>query len=265
MKLSGIHVYPVKSFAGFSQTEAFVTRRGLLMDRQWMLVDEDGDFLSQRECPEMALVKTAVVDKQLHLTFGIETCSVPLLPLADRERLWVTVWGDEVEAQLVEEEANSWLSDILGTNCRLVYMPEASRRLVDRQYANSKDDLVRFADGFPILLTNESSLVWLNGHLQQPVTMSRFRPNLVVSGFEPFEEDQWKEVKIGEVTFAVAKPCARCSITTIEPTTAKRGKEPLRTLAQFRTFDGKVLFGQNLIPLQEGTLRLDSTVNVRYK
>lgn len=230
-----------------------------------MLVDEDGDFLSQRECPEMALVKTSVVDKQLHLTFDVETYSIPLSPAPDQERLWVTVWGDEVEAQLVNEGADNWLSDILGTNCRLVYMPEVSRRLVDRQYANSKDDLVRFSDGFPVLLTNESSLEWLNGHLLQPVTMNRFRPNLVVSGFEPFEEDRWKEVRIGEVTFAVVKPCARCSITTIEPTTAKRGKEPLKTLAQFRTFDGKVLFGQNLIPLHEGTLRLDSTVNVRYK
>ncbi len=265
MKLSSIHVYPVKSLAGRAQTEAYVTRRGLQMDRRWMLVDEDGDFLSQRECPEMCLIQTSFKNNNLRLTFDRETYTIPLnLPL-QAERLWATVWGDEVEVQMVDETVNKWLSDILGTDCRLVYMPETSKRLVNETFATHADDHVSFADGYPVLLTNKASLNLLNTQLERPIGMDRFRPNLVVSGFEPFAEDQWKKVIIGDIPFAVVKPCERCSVITIDPQTAKRGKEPLRTLAKFRNIEGKVTFGQNLIPLREGSLRLGSTVTATVK
>ena len=163
------------------------------------------------------------------------------------------------------DEVNGWFSDVLDVECRLVTMPETTRRRIPPEFAvNPGEDHVSFADGYPFLLIGEASLAEVNARLETPVPMNRFRPNLVVSGSEAFAEDSWKKIRIGETVFHLVKPCARCVLTTVDQATGvKDGKEPLKTLASFRTFDGKVLFGQNLIAENPGgVVRVGDEVEV---
>jgi uncharacterized protein YcbX len=171
------------------------------------------------------------------------------------------VWDDLVEVSTFGDDVERWFSEFLGARCKLVHLPERSLRPVDPAYG-APGDQVGLADGFPFLLISEASLADLNARLEQPVPMNRFRPNLTVSGCEPFAEDDWKLVRIGQITFRVVKPCSRCSITTVDQRTAAKSKEPLRTLAQFRRVGTKVLFGQNLIHEETGIMRFNDPVEV---
>ncbi len=262
MKLSGIHVYPVKSLGGISLSHADVEVRGLRHDRRWLLVDEDDHFLTQRAFPQMALCAVSIGADMLRIAApGCPSLCVPY-DTQNRGRRAVRVWQSAGEAVAVSEEADQWFSDFLGIACHLLYMPDDSRRLVSPDHAAHEGDLVSFADGYPLMLLSEASLADLNSRLEQPVPMNRFRPNLVVTGTEPFAEDSWKLIRVGSAVFHVAKPCARCVMTTINQETAERGTEPMTTLAKFRLFDQKILFGQNLIPEGTGTISLGDTIEV---
>ena len=257
--LSGLNVYPIKSCGGIPVEEWEVDERGLRHDRRWMLVDETGCFISQRELPRMALVKVRIESDGLIVDApGMASLSVPFVP-PDGRAVLARVWGDLVEGQAVDDD--SWFSEFLGVSCRLVYLPDEAVRKVDPAYAEP-GDRVGLADGFPFLLISEASLAYLNARLEQPLPMNRFRPNLVVGGCEPFAEDGWRGVRIGQLTFRVVKPCARCTITTVDQESATKGKEPLRTLARFRRAGNKVLFGQNLIHNETGTLRIGDPVQI---
>ncbi len=267
MFISEINVFPVKSLRGTGRETALVERRGLANDRRWMIVDVENRFLSQREFPKMARITTDLTDAGLILGFEGKRIRAPFAA-ADSKRETVAVWNDRCPAEVAGVEINEWLSDILEARCRLVRMPDDSVRPVDAAYAIRADDRVSFADGFPFLLIGESSLGDLNSRLETPVPMDRFRPNLVVSGAEAFAEDDWKRIRIGETVFHVVKPCSRCVITTIDQAEGvKTGVEPLRTLAEFRTFERngakKILFGQNLIAENVGgSLRVGDRVEV---
>jgi uncharacterized protein YcbX len=173
----------------------------------------------------------------------------------------VKVWRDECPAYYCGEKAANWFSLFLNISARLVFMPSESRRLVDPHYSDGRQ-IVSFADGFPFLLISEASLGDLNRRLKKPLEMERFRPNLVVKGCQPYEEDSWKSIRIGDISFQVSKPCSRCVITTIDPSDGTTDKEPLRTLATYRATQGKVLFGQNLIHESEGTVEVGMEVEV---
>ncbi len=258
--LTGLHVYPIKSCAGTSVGSWTADDIGLVHDRRWMLVDEDDIFLSQRELPKMSLINPEM--KEHHLSIAapdMPPLEVP--PEPDGPRTLARVWRDLVEVVPADDEANRWFSEFLKTPCRLVHLPESSIRRVDPDYARP-EDRVHLADGFPFLLISEESLENLNGRLDEPLPMNRFRPNLVVRGAEPFAEDGWKSIRIGEMAFRVAKPCARCAITTVDQTTGAKGKEPLTTLAKFRDSSNGVLFGQNLIHEEPGSLRVGDVVEV---
>ena len=258
--LSGLHVYPIKSCGGIAVDEWVVDERGLRHDRRWMLVDETGCFMSQRELPRMALIKVRIESDGLVVDApGMSSLKVPLRP-PDGKPLLARVWEDLVECQTVDA-ADRWFSEFLEISCKLVYLPDESVRPVDAAYAEP-GDRVGLADGFPFLLISEASLADLNFRLEQPLPMNRFRPNLVVGGSEPFAEDGWSLVRIGRLTFRVVKPCARCTITTVDQESATKGKEPLRTLARFRRAGNKVLFGQNLIHNNSGTLRTGDPVEI---
>ena len=177
------------------------------------------------------------------------------------ERMDVTVWDDTVSAATVSAEADQWFSRVMGFPCQLVRMPEATRRPVDSKYAQL-DDVVSFADAYPCLLVGEESLGELNRRLPEPLDMIRFRPNLIVEGTLPYEEDTWYQFRIGGHHFYGVKPCARCVLTTIDPQTGQKGKEPLRTLATYRSLNNKIYFGQNAIPASLGTLRVGQPVEV---
>jgi hypothetical protein len=264
LRVVDLFVYPIKSARGIAVPTARLERRGLALDRRWMLVDEKGSFLTQRELPRMALLEVAIGKDHLAVRApAMGEIAVPLACDGARERrVRVTVWDDTCDAVLAADDTSRWFTQALGVPCRLVHMPEDSLRPVDPDYSTPQD-LVSFADGFPLLLTSVSSLEDLNARLETPVPMNRFRPNVVVSGGAPFEEDGWKRVETCGVTFRVGKPCARCAITTVDQETAETSKEPLRTLATFRAAKGGVMFGQNLLHDGLGTLRVGAELAVQ--
>lgn len=267
MYLSEINIYPVKSLAGISLKESKIERRGLEFDRRWLLVDENNKFLTQREFPKMATVKTEITPDALLVSNNGNSLKIAFEP-ETVETKTVKIWSSRCRAKIYETAVNEWFSDVLETNCKLVVMPEATRRKVNYFYAVQKDDHVSFADAYPFLLIGENSLADLNSRLAENLPMNRFRPNLVVTDSEAFSEDGWKKIKIGETVFHVVKPCARCVMTTIDQEAGvKDGKEPLKTLASFRipkrSIKKKILFGQNLIAETAGAvLRVGDQVEV---
>lgn len=255
MFLSEINIYPVKSLGGIGLQDSQVEERGLQFDRRLMLVDEKNEFLTQREYPKMATILLKIAEDGLIASNSGNEISIPFEPDSD-EKAMVKIWNSRVKAIIYGDEINEWFSRLLKTNCRLVSMPEDTKRKVNPFYAVRKfKDIVSFADGYPFLLIGENSLADLNEKLEKPLPMNRFRPNLVIKDSEAFAEDSWKKIKIGNTIFHVVKPCARCVMTTIEQSTGeKNGQEPLKTLAKYRNQNGKVLFGQNLIAENAGEI-----------
>lgn len=259
--LSGIAIYPVKSLAGLELSEAVVGERGFLFDRHWMVVDDRGVFLTQRELPRMALIQPALNENGLELhAEGQAPLYLPFEPDAP-EPLDVQIWNDRCQAMTCGEAADRWLASVLGRPARLVYLPPENVRHLDPEYARP-DDETGFADGFPFLLISEASLADLNSRLDERLPMRRFRPNLVITGCGPYAEDTWGRIRIGNIGFRVVKPCSRCAITTVNPETAERGKEPLTTLARYRRRGKKVYFGQNLIHDTTGVLNIGDPVEI---
>jgi uncharacterized protein len=264
MNLSEINIYPVKSLTGVSVKSAKIDSYGLQYDRKWMLIDKDNKFLSQRSFPKMALLKTALTYNNLVISSNqipVENLNIPLDPTTHEEMIKVSIWDDNVDAWRLSSEYDQWFTSALQTNCRLVYLPSASQRLVNTRYAKN-EEIVGFADGFPFMLIGEGSLNDLNNRLSTPVPMARFRPNLVVQGSSPFSEDHWHIINIGKSRFEVVKPCSRCTVTTIDLETAIPGKEPLKTLAAYRTQGKKVMFGQNLLCQHGESVTVGEEVNV---
>ncbi len=261
MELVELYRYPVKSLAGSSLQRVALDRFGLVSDRRWMVVGRDGLFVTQREIPEMALVATAVDELgNLQLRRGSRQLGVNL-PSAQAPRLDVTVWGDALPAADAGEPAAAWLSQELGLDCRLVYMPDEVARSVDPAFAEA-GDTVSFADGYPLLLIGQASLDDLNQRLPAPVPMNRFRPNLVIGGAEPFAEDRWSRIRIGTVEFELVKPCSRCVIPSIVQEDASRDLTITRALAGFRRREGVIYFGQNLLHRGRGDLSVGDSVEV---
>ena len=260
--VSALIYYPIKACRGFEVETANVERMGLQHDRRMMVVTSDGEFLTQREYPRLALVTPKLNNGTLELSapnydsikIGIQTSGYPIP---------VNIWSSSgVQAIDQGEEAAQWFSDWLAADVRLVHIADGTIRKVSAEYAIRADDNTGFADGYPILLTSEEGLQDLNSRLKMPVPMNRFRPNLVVKGCEPFAEDIWNRIRVGDVELAVVKPCARCVVTTTDKTTLETSKEPLKTLGNYRKHKLGAIFGQNVIPLNEGSLRLGMNVQV---
>lgn len=260
--LSGLYIYPVKSLAGISAAHWQVTKTGLQHDRKWMLIDNDGQFLSQRQHPRMALIKTALSDNHLTLSApGMDNLVLPLMPV-DGEIISSTIWRDRCDALRVSEQADRWLSRFLNADCQLVYQPDNAIRQVDPDYAYATDQ-VSFADGFPFLIISENSLASLNHEMQLDLPIARFRPNLVISGCPGYAEDSWREIRIGAIDFRLTKPCSRCAMPTIDPEAAQTGKEPLTTLNRVRKWRNQVYFGQNALHDQCGALAIGDIVQIK--
>jgi len=261
MHLSAINLYPIKSARGIALSSVPLDEFGLAQDRRWMVVDSSGRFVSQREAHQMALVEVAVDGEALVITgAGMPDLRVTPPP-ADAAREQVTIWEDSCPAQSAGPEAARWFSAWLERPSRLVYMPSSTFRTANPEYV-PEPRRVSFADAYPLLLIGEGSLEELNRRMDVPLPMNRFRPNLVVAGTEPFAEDQWKTIRVGDIVLDVVKPCDRCVTTTIDQATGMAGKEPLRTLAQFRKWNGQVYFGQNVVHRTPGWLRTGDPVVV---
>ncbi|WP_369387530.1 MOSC domain-containing protein [Streptomyces sp. CG1] len=268
-EVQSIHVHPVKALRGHAPREAVVEPWGLAGDRRWTLIDDGGKVVTQREQPRLALAAAELLPGG-----GVRLSAPGQAPLAvsvpePAGTVPVNVFGTKVEAVPAAQAAHAWCSAYLRADVRLVHMDDpATRRPVDPEYA-LPGETVSFADGYPLLITTTASLDALNSLISEgshghegPLPMNRFRPNVVVAGTEAWAEDHWSRISVGEVVFRVAKASGRCVVTTVDQDTALRGREPLRTLARHRKAGTKLIFGQNLVPVSPGTIRVGDPVRL---
>lgn len=267
LSVASLHIHPIKSLGGFAVQEARLTDRGFEHDRRWMLVGGDGRFITQRECSALACLHCAPQADGFRVTDVRDGSAIDLpWSLTTGASARATVFSDAVDVLHAPVEVSAWFADQLGIACSLVYMPDASVRPTDPTYADARTSL---SDGYPYLILSQASLDDLNERLTPSgspggggrIGMDRFRPNIVVAGGTPYQEDGWREVVIGEVTFACVKTCGRCIITTTDQTTGERGKEPLRTLASYRSVGSRVLFGMNAVAPDQGIVRVGDLVH----
>lgn len=275
--IAALAVHPIKSCAGIDVRDALLIETGLEFDRAWMVVTPQGDMLTQRELPRMALIRTTLRSQDMVLRApGMLALHVELGVVEEPTR--VRVWEDEVKAYDMGALAAQWFSDFLGQPLRLVRFDPEQRRLSNAQWAGDVQAENAFSDGYPILVASTASLADLNQKLsargQAAVTMQRFRPNLVLDGLEAFDEDHIDEITIqaaeGPIRLRLVKPCTRCSIPNVEPGTAATSHEPGDTLATFRAdarVNGGITFGMNAVVLEgfDRTLRVGQTASATYK
>ncbi len=260
--VSTLTYYPIKACRGHDAAESFVERMGLAHDRRMMVVTPDGKFLTQREHPRLALATPTLTNGVVALSApGFDSLRVAIQTAG--AIIPATIWkGETLPSVDLGDEAAQWFSEWLGAPARLVHFAEGRKRALNPKYAVSPEDHTAFADGYPILILSEESLQDLNSRLASPVPMNRFRPNLVVKGCAPFEEDSWRRIRIGDVELALVKPCARCVVTTIDKETLVQDKEPLKTLSRYRRHELGAIFGMNAIPLNEGKIAVGMEVVV---
>ncbi len=263
MQITSLHTYPIKGCRGHSVDRLVLDRLGAVGDRRLMLVDAvTGNFLSQREVPVLATIEPQLDGPMLSVMVeGQPPLSVELDPHGPMRE--VTIWDDRVIAADQGDAAAGWFSERLGRACRLVYFGAAAQRLLDPQYTPRVDAETAFSDGYPLLAVLQESLDDLNTRLAEPVPMTRFRPNIVVAGAPAWSEDAWRVLAIGSITLDAVKPCARCVVPTTDQATGARHptREPLRTLATFRTIKGLgAIFGQNLVAGGEGEIHAGAEV-----
>ena len=260
--ISELLIYPVKSLGGIRMESCRVTERGFEHDRRWMLVDAKNRFITQREFPELVFFRTAILGNNICITDKRDNCSINI-PLVTNggETIAVDIWDDRCEAICMDQPISDWFSERLLQPVRMVYMPDQSRRPVDPAYAEN-GELTSFSDGYPVLIIGEASLQDLNRRLKTPITMDRFRPNIVFKGELPFEEDGFLEIFSGDVQFRAVKPCARCILTTTDQESGIRSPEPLKTLSVYRKLNNKIYFGQNLLVLKTGSIQVGDKLTI---
>lgn len=281
MKVTNIFIYPIKSCQGISLSKAQITPKGLrdffqptIYDRQFMLVDEKGKFLTQRQYPSLATIKIKIEKNSLYLSSENKNISpFQLIPSQEKKQIKVKVWGDDTIAIDQGDEVANWFKNALkiDISCRLVQQCDDHIRIINPKYSTQENQPVSFADGFPYLLTNTASLQELNQRLEHKylsskfnVPMDRFRPNIVIETKYPFIEDTWQTISMEDIKFAVVKPCSRCIITTTNQKTGERNfqKEPFLTLSNFRNRSEGIMFGQNLIAINDGTMDIGHRLTV---
>ncbi len=267
MRLASVHTYPVKGFHRVDHDGAQVEPWGLAGDRRWLVTDDAGRMLTQREEPRLTRCQPSYVDGDLVVSArGRPDLHVPAKA---GELVEVSVFGTPVRLSRAGAAADAWLSETLGREVHLMYLDDPTRRPVDPRYGRP-DDRVSLADGYPVLLANPASLAvlkdWIaeGGRDEGPLPMTRFRPNVVVDGVPAWAEDGWvgRRLRIGAVTFRVPKPCDRCVVTTTDQETGERGREPLRTLGRYRKVGQALLFAMNLIPDRTGEIRVGDEISV---
>jgi uncharacterized protein YcbX/ferredoxin len=263
--LSRLFIHPVKSMRGIGLTHALADVSGFAFDRIFMVTETDGTFITARQFPQMVRFIPSPLHDGLHLTAPDGSSAVVRFSDFAANNAPTEVWGNHFTARIAPEAINLWLSSFFSRDVQLRWVgPDITRRV-----KRHEDVPLSFADGFPYLLTNEASLRDLQNRCHASVQMEQFRPNIVVTGAQAWEEDTWKVIRIGSVIFDVAKPCSRCIFTTISPEKGLKhpSGEPLKTLQSFRTAqdNGDVDFGQNLIARSSGVIRVGDEIEVLSK
>ncbi|MCU0422998.1 MAG: MOSC domain-containing protein [Bacteroidia bacterium] len=245
MRVSALYYYPIKGMGGIEVPSMEITPKGPANDRRYMLVNEHGEFISQRQFSELALFTLHKTSAGFEVVYKQQGITIPY-SLHEGERHEVKIWDDKVRCISAEPSINDWFSDQLKHKVRLMFMTDEAVRNVDTKYAHNFEQ-VSLADGYPILIISEASLHLLNQKLKYPIGMDRFRPNMVISNAAPHEEDELRLFEVNGVKLKGVKPCARCTVTTINQLTGVKGKEPLATLSTYRNVNQKILFGMNVV------------------
>lgn len=258
-KISELNIYPIKSLGGIPVQSAMVKQKGLEHDRRWMLVDEENVFLTQRIHNHMALFRMSFGDNGFRVSFKGDDIDIPFTMEGDPVR--AKIWNDEVTVREVSSVHSDWFSGNIGIRCRLMAFPEENARYIDPKYRLA-DESVSLADGYPLLLLGQATVDDLNRRLEIPVPMNRFRPSVVFTGGDAFDEDKWTRFSMGDGSFAGVKTCRRCVLITVDQETGIKGTEPLATLSTYRRWDNGVHFGQNVIPVKLGKISIGDEIIV---
>ncbi len=271
--VSGLHTYPVKSMRGRAVDEAVVEPWGLAGDRRWMVIDHSGEALTARRVPKLLLLAPTLSEDGVW--FAVPGQAPHFVPRPAATPVPVTIHGSKHQGDApftgddAGDDAAAWLAAYVGEPVRLVHCDDPTRRRLNPAFAR-RTDAASFADAYPLLVTTDDSLRQLNDWIadgpragEGPLPMVRFRPNVVLTGAAPFAEDTWRRIRIGGAEFRAPKGCDRCVMTTTDPVSAQRGKEPIATMARHRAWDGATWFGMNLIPDNPGAvIRLGDTVEI---
>lgn len=266
MKVSGLHIYPIKSSAPIHLQSTRVSKHGLDHDRRWALYGEDGQVLTARQHPKL-------LDIQCTITYTsclVHHNNVQIADLSNSESEakqtdHVKIFSYDAYGSAINSGIDDWFSDYLGKRCRLLKVNTEEVRPVLEKHGGQTGDVVAFADQAPVLIISEASLQDLNDRLNEPIKMDRFRPNIVVQGAEAFDEDNWNIVNIGATSFRVIQQCERCVFTTIDPISKQKdqNKEPLTTLSSYRKNErGGIIFGVHAVPISDGSISINDTIEI---
>ncbi len=262
-RITGIFYYPVKSCRGIAASSAEIVERGIKNDRNWVVADAKGKALTQRELSQMALIE-ATVDNGGTITLKVPDRSTFTVAHGNgSSAASVDVWGNQCAGVDEGDDVANWLGSFLGTQCRLIRVAENNDRQCMAPLPDGSSVKLTFVDGCSLLVISQESLDDLNNRLAEPVTIKRFRPNIVISGFDAFSEDDFAELQIGQITLYKVQQCERCVITTIDPESAKKGIEPLKTLSTYRKMEKKVNFGAYYLHSQPGKINVGDEVTAR--
>lgn len=270
MRITELNIYPLKSGRGIPLVQSLIAAQGLPGDRRAMLVDPEGQFITQRELPEIARLIVTADGAGFRLSIDGKG---DILALPSGERIDAKVWRSTVNAALASDDANSTLSGWLGRDMKLVFFDDQSSRIANPEWTGN-DTPVTFADGYQILVTTTASLAALNENMvangEDHVGMERFRPNVVLETDEPWVEDRWAAIEINGIRFDLVKPCARCIMTTQDQTTGSRDvPSPMKAMGRLRMSADRrvpgVLFGWNLTPRGEGLIAVGNVARVLEK
>ncbi|MBK6564417.1 MAG: MOSC domain-containing protein [Saprospiraceae bacterium] len=260
MMVKNIIIYPVKSLGGSSKHLWEATSIGFKHDRQWLLVDENNNFITQREIPRLSLFSCDIVGDNVEVSFQNQKISWPI-DQRGKNKQTVKIWDDQAIVVDVDLRLDAFFSDILETKVFLLKQDSS----VSRQHfvtTKNKNINVNLADGYPYLVLGTSSMNLINSKLEKPIDFNRFRPNIVIETHEAHEEDFYKSAKIGDTLFENVKPCARCQIINVDPYQGIFLKEPIKTLSKYRKFDHKIYFGTNMMCTKSGIISVGDPVTL---
>lgn len=264
LSVSELTIYPVKSARGLSLSSIQLNNKGPECDRRWMVIDKNNTFVTQRKSTKMCLINTQLIAQSLILSAeGFGNCAVPN---GGAEMSDSSVWGTDVRGEDCGDEAAQWISSFLGKQCRIIYMQDDYSRLVDRNFANQQEQ-VGFADGFPLLITTQASLDDFNEKLSSTsnglaIGMTRFRPNIVITGNTAWAEDKWQRIAIGDIELSLVKPCSRCIMPSVNPETAEKQMVVNEALLKYRRRDKQTYFGQNALYNSLGRINVGDNVEI---